>query len=327
MTPACLTRRATLALLAAAAVARPGQAAPALDRPVRLVTGAGPGSGTDSVARLLAQHLSGDYAPQVLVENRTGAVTRLALEHVKAAAPDGATFMYLPMPVLSLFPHVYPRTTRYDPLADFAPVATVGTLPYGLMVRADHPAPDLAGLLDAMRARGNATCYAQLGTPQHMLALTLARQAGLALTVVPYSNGYAVALTDLLAGRIDMVFSHLADVAAPSRDGRGRLLAVTTPERLAAFPTIATFAQSGFAELTADEAVCIVLPARTPPVLVAALHAAVSRAVAAEPVRERLARLEITPGVLSPEATAARLRADFAAWGPVVAASGFTAEG
>jgi tripartite-type tricarboxylate transporter receptor subunit TctC len=110
------------------------------------------------------------------------------------------------------------------------------------------------------------------------------------------------------------------------RGGGTRLLAVSAPARLPTWPEAPTFAEAGFPELTASEAFCLVLPAATPAPIVAALHRAVHAAIARPELRERLARLEVAPLVLDPAATAARIRAEFDAWGPVVRASGFTAE-
>src|SRR5690349_11144639 len=185
MRPHHLPRRSLLALLSAGSVAAAGQASPTLDRTARIVVGAPPGGGTDTVARLLAERLSGRYAPQVIVENRPGASSRLGAEAVKASASDGGTMLICPMPVLALFPHVLPRTTRYDPLKDFTPVATVGELSYGFVVPRDHPARDLAGFIDWAKAKGDVSFAPPVaGAPQHMLGLAFARDAGLTFTVV-----------------------------------------------------------------------------------------------------------------------------------------------
>lgn len=319
-------RRSLLALLPATALARPARAAPALDRPARIIVGAAPGGGTDLLARLFAERLAGRYAPSVLVENRPGASSRLAAEAVKAAAPDGAAILICPMPVLALFPHVLPRTTRYDPLTDFTPVGTIGELAYGLIVRREHPAQDLPGFLAWARARGDASFAPPVaGAPQHLLGLLLARAAGLHLTVITY-RASTLALPDLTAGRLDAYMSHMAEVARPLHGGLVRLLAVSSPTRLLGFPEVPTFAEQGFPQLTATEAFAVMLPARTPAPIVAALNAALAEAVAEPALRERLAQLQIAPGVLSPAETGARLQAEHAAWGPTVRAAGFTPE-
>ncbi len=322
MRPA-LTRRSVL-LLGAACLATPAHAQP--DRTARIVVGAAPGGGTDTVARLLAERLAGSYAPQVIVENRTGASSRLAAEAVKGAAPDGATMLFGPMPVLTLFPHVLPRTTRYDPVTDFTAVATVGEVAYGLAVKADHPARNLAEFLAGAAAKGSVTfAPAVLGSPQHMLGLELAKAGGATFEVIAYrTNGQA--MQDLLAGRIESFMSHMAELAPQLRAGRIRLLAVSSGGRLPGFPEASTFAEQGFPQFTGGEASVVVLPAQEPDRVSAAPHAAIAAAVADPTLRERLKRLEITPMVLSPAETAARIRAESATWRRIVQASGFNAE-
>ncbi|UFN49270.1 tripartite tricarboxylate transporter substrate binding protein [Roseomonas sp. OT10] len=322
MSDARLSRRCLPALF----LAGPALAGTALDRPARIIVGAAPGGGADLVARILAEHLTGRYAPQVMVENRPGASSRLGAEAVKAAAPDGTALLLCPMPVLALFPHVLPRTTRYHPITDFTAAATVGELAYGLVVRRDHPASDLRGFIDWARAKGEVTFAPPVaGAPQHMLGLALMRAAGLDVTVVTY-RASTLAMPDLIAGRLDCYMSHMAELAPQIRGGQARLLAVSVEPRLPGFPDVATFAEQGFAQLTASEAFVVMLPAAAPPPVVAALNGAVAAAVAEPAVRDRLAQLQIAPKVLSPAETAARLAREFAAWGPAVRASGFTPE-
>lgn len=325
MSRSSLCRRLLLAL-PAAALAGHARANPPLDRTARIIVGAAPGGGTDSVARILAERLSGRYAPQVVVENRPGASSRLGAEAVKAAAPDGTTLLICPMPVLALYPHVLPLTTRYHPISDFTATATVGELAYGLVVRRDHPATDLRGFIDWARAKGDVTFAPPVaGAPQHMLGLALMRAAGLNVTVVTY-RASTLAMPDLIAGRLDSYMSHMAEVAPQVRGGQARLLAVSSEARLPGFPDVATFAEQGFPHVTASETFAVMLPAGASPGVVAALNAAIADAVAQPAVRERLAQLQMTPLVLSPAETGARLAREFAAWGPAVRASGFTPE-
>lgn len=322
-----VTRRRAVLMIGPIALSLPGGAAgQALQDTARIVVGAAPGGGADTLARLIAEPLAGRYAPQVLVINRPGASSRLAPEAVKAAAPDGATILLGPMPVLTLFPHVLPRTTRYDTLADFTPVTTVGEVAYGLVVAANHPARDLPDFLErARRQEGFTFAPPVLGAPQHMLGLTLARQAGVTFTVVPYRDATGP-VQDLLGGRVESFMSHMAQLAPHVREGRMRLLAVSSETRLDSFPAVPTFAEQGFPGLTATEAFSVMLPRAAPERVVNALHEAVAAAVADRGLRERLARLEVSPLALTPAATAARIRGEYAAWAPIVAASGFRAE-
>src|SRR3712207_1134277 len=137
-------RRAVLAALSGAGFLGGRSAAqqpqPTLDRLARIVIGFPPGGSSDTVARIYAERLRGAYAPQVVVENRAGATGRLALEAVKAARPDGTTLAQTPASMLTVYPHLYPRTLRYDPLADFVPVTPVCTFPFAVALRQDHPA-------------------------------------------------------------------------------------------------------------------------------------------------------------------------------------------
>jgi tripartite-type tricarboxylate transporter receptor subunit TctC len=327
MTQAMLTRRAVLIGTGTSALSLRGPSAqPAVDRLARIVVGAAPGGGTDTIARLLAEQLSGLYAPQVIVENRPGASSRLAAEAVRAAAPDGTTLLVCPLPVLALYPHVLPRTTRYDPLADFTPAATIGELAYGFIVPRDHPARDMPSFIEWGRSKGDVTFAPPVvGAPQHLLGLTFARAAGLKFTVVTYRSA-SLAMQDLIAGRLDSYMSHMAEVSPQVRGGHARLLAVTSEGRLSGFPDVPTFAERGFEQVTAGEAFVVMLPARAPGPVVAALNAAVADAVANATLRERLTQMQMTPMVLSPAETGARLAREFAAWGPVVRASGFTPE-
>lgn len=321
-----LGRRQGLTALVTLAVARTAIAVPTLDRAARIIVGAAPGGGTDIVARVLAERLSGRYALQVMVENRPGASSRLGAEAVKAAAPDGTTILICPMPVLALFPHVLPRTTRYDPIADFTPAATIGELAYGLIVRREHPATDLRSFIDWARAKGDVTFAPPVaGAPQHMLGLALMRAARLNATLVTY-RASTLALPDLIAGRLDCYMSHMAELAPPLQGGQAKLLAVSADARLPAFPDAATFAEQGFPQLTATEAFVAMLPANAPAAVVAALNAAIVEAATEPTVRQRLSQLQITPLVLSPTETGARLAREFAAWGQAVRASGFTPE-
>jgi tripartite-type tricarboxylate transporter receptor subunit TctC len=326
MTACRLGRRAALSLLSAAAGARAVAANPVLDRPTRIVIGTPPGGGEDVLARLLAEALRDRYAPNVVVENRPGASNRIAVEAVKAAAPDGTTILQVPLPVMTLFPHIFPRTTRYDGAIDFVPVCTVATVTHGWVVRADHPAATLPAFLVWARGRGGTTFAPPvIGSPPHMIGATVARLAGVQLTAVPYRGG-APALQDLLGGRLDAVISHMGDLVPLLRAGQTRLLAVNSVVRLPAWPDVATFAESGFGTLPAGDAMALFLPARTPPALVAALHGAVEAAVATPPLRQGFMRLEMTAHVTAPVATAERVRTEHDRWGEIARAIGFTAE-
>lgn len=327
MKDATFRRRALLGLAAAALPAMQARAATTIDRPARIVVGLPPGLGTDVLARLLAEELRGRYAPQVVVENRPGASVRLAVELVKAAPPDGTTMLMTPLPVMTLTPAAFPRTTRYDPIADFAPVATIGAVRFCWMVRPDHPARTLEDFLSWARARGGASFAPPvLGAPQHMIGLAVGRLSGTPLTAVSY-RGSGPAMQDLLAGQIDAFIGITADGVPAARAGQVRLLAVSGTSRLASLPAVPTLAEAGFPGLPEDEgAGAVLLPAGASPGLVEALHQAVRTAVAAPALRDRLATAETMPLVLSPAELSARMRSEAAAYAELVRENGFKPE-
>jgi tripartite-type tricarboxylate transporter receptor subunit TctC len=251
-------RRSTLAALAGAAGLVGGRRAagqqqqPTLDRLARTVIGFPPGGSSDTVARLYAERLRGGYAPQVVVENRAGAGGRLALEAVKAARPDGTTLVQTPASMLTVYPHIYPRTLRYDALTDFVPVSPVCTFPFALTVRADHPAKTFPEFVDWAKGQGGAVPFASpaAGAVPHFLGVQMAKALGLQLTHVPY-RGAAPAIQDLIGGQIPMVLVVAGEVTEFHRTGQARILAVSSPERMSRLPDLPTFAELGQPDLTA----------------------------------------------------------------------------
>lgn len=326
-------RRAVLAALAGAGSAGPhgrraaAQQQPTLDRVARTVVGFPPGGSSDTVARLYAERLRGAYAPQVVVESRPGAGGRLALEAVKAARPDGATLVQTPASMLTIYPHLYPRTLRYDPLADFVPVTPVCTFPFAMAVKADHPARSFRDFVDWAKRQGAAVPYASpaAGAVPHFLGVQMAKALGLQLTHVPY-RGAAPAIQGLLGGEIPMVMVVAGEVTEFHRTGQVRILAVSSPERMPRLPDLPTFAELGQPDLTAEEWFGVLLPAQTPEPIVEGLHRAIASAAATPDLQEALARMEYRAATMASRDFAARIRTERERWGPIVQESGFKAE-
>ncbi|MBD0274916.1 MAG: twin-arginine translocation pathway signal protein [Acetobacteraceae bacterium] len=326
------TRRATLAALAAAAGSAGGcrratAQQPTVDRIARLVVGFPPGGSSDTVSRLYAERLRGLYAPQIVVENRAGAGGRLALEAVKAARPDGTTLVQTPASMLTVYPHIYPKTLRYDALADFVPVTPVCAFPFALAVRPDHPAKAFPEFVAWAKRQGGAVPFASpaAGAVPHFLGVQMAKATGLQLTHVPY-RGAAPAIQDLIAGQIPMVVVVAGEVAEFHRAGQVRILAMSSPERVPRLPDAPTFSELGHPDLTTEEWFGVLLPAGTPAPLVEGLHRAIGAAAATPELQEALARLEYRTAMMDPRDFAARIRAERERWGPIVQESGFKAE-
>jgi tripartite-type tricarboxylate transporter receptor subunit TctC len=321
-----IARRAALGALATIAAHRRGASAQTA-RPVRIVVGFAPGGPSDVIARLLAEGLRATgYAPQAIVENRTGAGGRLAMEVATAAPPDGTTAVLGPASLATVFPAVYGRGLRYDPLVDLTPVSPVCTYPFVLVVEARHPARDVAGLIAWARERGGLPCgNPAAGSMPHFLAVQFGLATGTAMTHVPY-RGSAPAVGDVVAGNLPAAMVTLGAVAELHRAGRIRVLAISSPERMAALPDVPSFAEAGQPALTAEEWIGVLLPGRAPPGTVEALHRAIAASVATPEFRAGLARLDYPPLVMTPDAFAARIRAEQAYWAPIVQASGFKPE-
>jgi tripartite-type tricarboxylate transporter receptor subunit TctC len=328
------TRRAAFAALGMAAAAGARRTAAqgqggtqALSRPARTVIGFAPGGSSDVVARLLAERLRGGYAPQVVVENRPGAGGRLAVEAVKGSPPDGTAWLQTPTSVMTIYPHVYTRTLRYDGLTDFVPVSPVCGFPFGFAAAAGHPAKTLPEFIAWAKARGGATDWASPapGSMPHFLGVQFGQLAGLPLNHIPYRGG-APMLQDLIGGSIQAALGVLGEQTPLLAGGQLRILAVTAPNRLPRLPEVPSFAELGFPAMTGEEQFGVFLPAGTPAPLVGALHRGLSAALATSEVRDALTRLEYEPQTMEPAAFAARLRAERDHWGPIVAASGFKPE-
>lgn len=326
MSGTTLDRRRALgiALGAGAASALPARAQ--LARPARVVLGFPAGGSSDTVARLLADRMRGVYAPSLLVENRAGAGGRLAVEHVKAAQANGETILQTPATILTIYPHLYQQTLRYDPLVDLVPVTTVCSFAYAFTVRADHPAKTLAEFIAWSKEQGSTNWASPAaGSGPHFLGVEFARLAGITLNHVPY-RGTAPALQDLLGGSITAVNVVLGEVTQLHQGGQARILAISAPTRSTRLPDVPTFAEQGFGSLTSGEWFGWFLPAGTPATVVNALHTNLRDTLANNGVREALARLDYVPEVMEPAAFAERIRRETEAWKPIVVASGYRPE-
>lgn len=326
------TRRQTLGALGGlgALTGWPGLLqAQTIEQP-RILYGFPPGSAGDLVARRIAERLGGSaYARQpAMVDNRSGAGGRIALEALKTAPADGSVMALTPFSTAAIYPHVY-RRLPYDPQADFAAVSIAAVAHHGLAVGPRVPAQvrDVKGFVAWAHTHPDDAAYGSpaAGSPPHFLGALLAFGQGLELRHVPY-RGSVPGITDLLGGQIAAMFTPAGDFLAHHRSGRLRLLATSGRARLPFSPEVPTFAEQGFGELLIEEWFGFYMPARVPGATIAAANSAIVAALKERAVIDALASVGLIARGSTPEEMARSQREEFERWGPLVRRIGFSAE-
>ncbi|HYF08969.1 MAG TPA: tripartite tricarboxylate transporter substrate binding protein [Acetobacteraceae bacterium] len=286
-------------------------------RPVRIIVPYPPGGPTDIMARIVAQAVQGPLGQPFVVENRAGANGIIGSEAVARAAPDGATFLANASAHV-IVPHLT-RQMPFDALADFAPVTNIATVPLWLVVNPQLPVRSVAELIAHARANPGRLAYAsssQGGAP-HLAGELFKFMTGVDITHVPY-RGSGPAGQDLVAGTVQLMFDSMPASAGMVREGRLRALAVTTRERIAAFPDLPTIAEAGVPGYEISTWYGIWAPARTPPAIVARLQQAWATAAATPEARQRLDALGSVAVADTPEAFDRFARAEFERWGRLI---------
>jgi tripartite-type tricarboxylate transporter receptor subunit TctC len=315
--PADLPRRALLALALTATASWPARAQ---GKPLRIVVPFTPGGSTDILARALAPKLAAALGVNVIVDNKPGAGGSLGAGEAAKAEADGSTLLMGHIGTLGVNPSMYPKLP-YDPLTSFTPVAYVARVPNVLVVNAVSPHRTLADLLAAARARPGRLTYSSggNGSAAHITFEYLKLRAKVFLLHIPY-RGTAPSVTDLLAGQVDCTFTGSPAVLPHIRSGRLRALAVSSPQRLAALPDVATVAESGIAGFEADQWYGLVAPAATPAAVVARLNAEVNKALALPDVAQQLATEGAQPMPGAPQVFGELIRREIPRWAEVVKA-------
>jgi len=295
-------------------------------RPIRFIVPNGAGGTTDLVARSVAPKLADMLGQQVVVDNRPGSGGIVGTEIVARAAPDGHTLLMGTIGNIAISPALY-RKLSYDPLRDFAPVTQLASAAYMLLV---HPAlavksvKDLAALAKAKPGTLNFGS-AGSGTGSHLAAELFKSVAGIDIVHVPYKGG-GPALTDLIAGQLQLVFNGIPSSMPHHRNGRVRALAVTTPARSTVAPELPTMTEAGFPGAEATSWTGILVPAGTPAPVVVKLNAAFVKALRFPDVAARLAADGATPVGNSTTEFDAYIRSELLKWAKVVKASGAIAQ-
>jgi len=317
---------ALAAMAALALVAAPSLAQDKIDKPVRIIVGFPPGGTADVMARAVADKMKDTLGQPVIVENRPGAIGRIAADAVKAAAPDGSTIMVMPIGPMAVVPHTY-KTLSYDPLKDFAPIGMGSTFQFAVAAGPQSGAKTWSEYVVWAKANPGKSSYATSGAGSlpHFFGLLVARESGIELLHVPY-KGSAAYMNELLGGNVPLAVDAIADLTEQHRAGKIRILASSGAKRSTAVPDVPTFAELGIKGVEAEGWFGFFAPAKTPKAIIDQLNRSLNQALTSPEIAQRLAGLGLDPATSTPEEFARILAADYAKWGPVVKASGFTAE-
>jgi tripartite-type tricarboxylate transporter receptor subunit TctC len=321
-----LTRREALAGYAsglALLVGLPAAADAAYpNRPIKMIVPYPAGGTTDFLGRLVADRFQTGMGATVVVENRPGAGTTIGAEQVARAVPDGYTLLMATSTTLAINKTLY-KNLRYDPVKDFTPIALVAGVPFALIVNPSIPAKTLPEFIAYAKANpGLAYGSAGNGSPHHLGAEMLKAAAGIDIRHVAY-RGSVPAMLDVIAGHIPFMVMDLQPALPQMRDGKIRVLGVTTPKRVAAAPDIPTLAESGLPgfELVAWQGV--VGPAGMPRTIVDQLAAQIEKLMADPATDQKLSTiaLEPLPGS-TPDRFAAYIKTEVDRWAVIVKNSG-----
>jgi tripartite-type tricarboxylate transporter receptor subunit TctC len=318
--------RAAIASFAAALVLALSAASAPAQTQARVLSGFPPGGAVDTLARVFAEKLAEALGRPFVVETRTGAAGQIAATALKAAAPDGNTLMVAPDSMMSLYPHTVKKPV-YDTLADFVPVAHVGSYPIGFAISASVPANDLREYVNWAKAGARNATYgsAGAGTTLHFLGLMVAQATGVPLVHVPY-RGVGPAVTDVVAGQIPAVILPLGTVLQQARAGKVRIVAHSGSGRSPAAPDLPTFKELGYPTLEVSGWFGMFAAAGTRPEVVTRYNEIIVQATRTATVRERMRALDLEIREMAPAELAAMLKFEYDRWGPIVKASGFSAD-
>jgi len=295
------------------------------DRIIKLVVPFAPGGGTDVIARTLAQEMAGDLGVTIVVENKPGAGTIIGTQAVATGAPDGYTLL------MGTFSHEVNLSLNgrlpYDPHKDFAPVALIARSFNFVVVNPKSSIKSIADLIAAAKADPDKLSYGTYGTgtSAHLAGELFKTMAKVNLTTVPY-KGAAPAITDLMGGQIQVMFTTVASASSLIAAGQLRALAVTSAERSAAFPDLPTVAEAGVPGYAAESWYGLFAPAKTPPEIIDRLNKSAATAVQSEAFK----RLGVNEGLVMvaqpPEALDRYLRGEEERWRKVIQDAGIKIE-
>jgi tripartite-type tricarboxylate transporter receptor subunit TctC len=313
------------AALTAAYLVAPFKQSMAQTSAAKILVGFAAGGSLDLLARMAAEGLSSKLGKPFIVENKTGASGRLAVESTKTAKPDGDTLLVCPQGPLTLFPYIF-KNMKFDPFKDLTPIARLCTFDVAISIGPSSGADSMQKFVAWIKANSDKANFGSsgAGTLLHFTGISLSQKIGVPLTHVGY-KGSAPAVVDLIAGSVPMVVSPLSDVLENHKAGRLKVIAISSPQRSILAPDVPTLKEVGI-DVEVPGWFALYGPAGMATELVKRYNLVLADTLAPQAVKDRLHKMGMISAVISPDETSQLQRKEHLMWGPLVKASGFTPE-
>jgi len=321
-----LDRRSLIAGLCALALSPMASAEAAFTpgQPIKVLIGVPAGGTQDVLTRAIAQEVRDSLGP-LIVDNRSGASGRIAVEAVKHASPDGRTLLLGTASMMTMYPSAYAKLS-YDPIKDFVPIINAARFELALVVSKDVPANTLAEFITWAKAQGDKVSFGSYGagTPSHFLGEMLNRSAGLKMVHVPY-RGSTPARQDVMGGQIPVYFDTVGGALQMQHGGRVKVLATSGEKRSPLMPELPTFVEAGLKDVVATACFAYYAPAKTPQPIVDKLRAEFARAVNSPEVKQQLLQNGMYAVNDDANTLLKTMREDTARWAVIMKAVNFKA--
>jgi tripartite-type tricarboxylate transporter receptor subunit TctC len=269
-------------------------------KPIKMIIPLAAGSAVDNAARVLTIKMGENMGQAFVIENIAGSSGLIGAERVARATPDGYTLGGYNDSILTMVPHMMAKMP-WNALTDFEPISLVGTIEWGIVVKADGPYKTLPDFINAAKANPGKLNYSSggNGSPQHIGMALLTNRANLDISHVPY-KGATPAAVAVAAGEVDAAMQGLGTVTALLQAGKLRLLAVSTNARLPQYPSVPTFSEAGMKDFTFNSWFAMVAPAGTPKPIIDRLNDEVRKALNDPSTKEKLQAIGVTPRGTTP---------------------------
>jgi tripartite-type tricarboxylate transporter receptor subunit TctC len=326
MSRTAIASAAFAAAFSIAACAEAQQTAAWPERPVRLIVPFPGGSATDVAVRILEQAMTPKLGQSIVIDNRSGASGSIGVDAVAKATPDGYTTGLVTVSTHAVAPGLG-RKLPYNPLEDFTPIGMIGSTPYVLVTYPGLGVGNLKDLIALAKAKPGQLNYGSAGPASmaHLAAALLATETGADIVHVPYRSSVH-AVTDIIAGRIQMQFATIPPSIELIATAKLRAVAVSGARRSSTMPDVPTVAEQGLPGFEATLWMALVAPAKTPPEIAAKLNAALNAALSDAKLREALLVQGVEPEPGTPAALTTRVKTDIAKWREVIVKAGIKAE-